>query len=77
MDSDYNFLFLSDLHLSEGYYPGTGKLSRNEDFFHDEAFARFLFYHINLSQVNIDKAYFRRPWKLIINGDIFDFLQVT
>ena len=77
MDSHYNFLFLSDLHLSEGFYPRTNKLSRNEDFFHDEAFARFLFYHINLSQSHADKSFFRRPWKLIINGDIFDFLQVT
>ena len=77
MDSQYNFLFLSDLHLSEGFYPSTNKLSRNEDFFHDEAFARFLLYHINLSQNHADKRFFRRPWKLVINGDIFDFLQVT
>lgn len=77
MASDYNFLFLSDLHLSEGFYPTTNKLSRNEDFFHDEAFARFLVYHIDQSRTNATHEHFRRPWKVIINGDIFDFLQVT
>ena len=74
---DYNYLFVSDLHLSEGQDPLTGRLSRNEDFFYDDAFADFLVYHIGLGQQEGDNARFQRPWKLVINGDIFDFLQVT
>ncbi len=72
-----NYLFVSDLHLSEGRDPVTGQLSRNEDFFHDDAFARFLVYHVELSGRENAAEAFRRPWSLVINGDIFDFLQVT
>lgn len=75
--STHNYLFVSDLHLSEGRNPKTGLLSPNEDFFHDDAFARFLVYHTNLSRLPESAPYYRRPWKLVINGDFFDFLQVT
>lgn len=77
MASIHNFLFLSDLHLSEGRDPKTGLLHRNEDFFHDHAFAQFVAYHVGLSRDETAVPYYNKPWKLIINGDIFDFLQVT
>ncbi|MFQ5401532.1 MAG: hypothetical protein ACE5E7_18280 [Anaerolineae bacterium] len=77
METTHNYLFVSDFHLSEGRDPATGRYSRNEDFFHDEAFARFLAYHVNLSWRYDAAVHFRKPWKLIINGDLFDFLQVA
>ncbi|MDX1689263.1 MAG: hypothetical protein R3248_14870 [Candidatus Promineifilaceae bacterium] len=73
----HNYLVLSDLHLSEGVDPHSGKLSRNEDFFHDDAFASLLGYHLALGRREDAADHYGRPWKLIINGDIFDFLQVT
>ena len=77
MNSTHNFLFLSDLHLSEGQHPQTGQIHRNEDFFHDLAFAQFLAHHVRLSQDESAAEYYQTPWKLVINGDIFDFLQVV
>jgi len=60
-------IVISDLHLSVGYNDQTGRYSRNEDFFFDEEFRRFLEY--------LQKA--KSPKKhLIIAGDLFDFLQV-
>lgn len=77
MKSSHNYLFVSDLHLSEGRDPQTGILSANEDFFHDDAFASFLAYHVALCSAPAAAAHYRKPWKLVINGDFFDFLQVT
>jgi UDP-2,3-diacylglucosamine pyrophosphatase LpxH len=59
-------IVISDLHLSAGYNEKTGKYSRNEDFFFDKEFKRFL-EHLQ-----------KKPPKknLIIAGDMFDFLQV-
>ena len=37
-------IVVSDLHLSAGYNEETGRYSRNEDFFFDEEFKRFLEY---------------------------------
>lgn len=77
MDVSHNYLVLSDLHLSEGRNPQTGSYSRNEDFFYDVEFAQLLVYHLGqFREARADSAY-KRPWKLIINGDIFDFLQVV
>jgi len=67
MVDDYSLLIVSDLHLSEGRDPVSGKVSRKEDFFFDDDFADFLKYH----QQSPGK------WKLIINGDFIDFLQIT
>ena len=77
MESTHNFLFLSDLHLSEGRNATTGLIHRNEDFFHDLAFAQFIAHHVNLSRNPEAVEYYGKPWKLIVNGDIFDFLQVV
>jgi len=60
-------IVISDLHLSEGYDEKTERHSRNEDFFFDEEFKRFLEY---LQKVNSRKKH------LVIAGDLFDFLQV-
>lgn len=60
-------IVISDLHLSVGYEEETGRYSRNEDFFFDEEFKRFLEY---LQKANSRKKH------LIIAGDLFDFLQV-
>jgi len=76
MAQTYNYLFLSDFHLSEGRSPQTGLIHRNEDFFQDSAFAQFLAYHVQLSRSETAVEYYNTPWKLVINGDIFDFLQV-
>jgi UDP-2,3-diacylglucosamine pyrophosphatase LpxH len=77
MESTHNFLFVSDLHLSEGRNPATSLIHRNEDFFHDLAFAQFLAHHVNLSRDPNAAEYYQKPWKLVVNGDIFDFLQVV
>jgi len=68
--ADHNLLIVSDLHISEGFRPSSGKWSRNEDFLSDDSFAAFLQYHEGRRGDGL-------PWRLIIAGDVFDFLQVT
>lgn len=68
---NYQLIIISDLHLSEGWNPKTKRLSRNEDFFFDLNFQRFL---QHLAQ-KAERGGFR--YKLIINGDFVDFLQFT
>ncbi len=74
MNQESNLLAISDLHLSEGWDSRTGRTSRLEDFFRDGAFARFLRYH---ERIKSQPRFGGRPWLLILNGDIFDFLQVV
>lgn len=69
--TDYNLLIVSDLHLSEGRDPRIKKFSKNEDFFFDEEFARFLAHYQDT------RRWDAANWHLIINGDFLDFLQVT
>ena len=76
MAHTHNYLFVSDFHLSEGRHPENGLIHRNEDFFQDVAFAQFLAHHGQLSHRETAVEYYNIPWKLVINGDIFDFLQV-
>jgi len=71
---EHNLLIVSDLHLSEGLDSASAKFSRLEDFLFDDAFARFLRYH---EEVRGQPRFGGRPWMLIINGDLFDFLQVV
>jgi UDP-2,3-diacylglucosamine pyrophosphatase LpxH len=66
--SDYDLLIVSDLHLGEGR-----QFSRNEDFFFDGEFARFLAYHRSGTPEHPNE----RKWHLIINGDFVDFLRVV
>ncbi len=68
-DRKTNFLIVSDLHLSEGFRPEAAKWSPNEDFLSDKAFADFLRFHETHRQNEL-------PWKLIIAGDGFEFLQI-
>ncbi|MAT97517.1 MAG: hypothetical protein CL608_10280 [Anaerolineaceae bacterium] len=77
MAQQFNYLFVSDFHLSEGRSPATGLIHRNEDFFQDVPFAQFIAYHVQLSRRETAVEYHNIPWKLVINGDIFDFLQVV
>ncbi len=68
--NEYNLLIVSDLHLSEGRDARRGKFSKNEDFFFDEEFERFLAYYQDARHWDGAK------WHLIVNGDFLDFLQV-
>lgn len=68
---DYQLITISDLHLSEGWNPQTKRLSRNEDFFFDLNFQRFL-QHL---AKRAERGGFR--YRLLINGDFVDFLQFT
>ena len=61
-------IVISDLHLSAGFNEETKCYSREEDFFFDNEFKRFLEY---LEKENPGQN------NLIINGDMFDFLQVN
>ena len=70
-NEESNIVIISDLHLSQGRDPHTKKFNRNEDFFFDEQFDRFL------SHLEYQTEHRSRSWRLIINGDMADFLQVT
>lgn len=77
MTASHNYLFVSDFHLSEGWDPATALIHRNEDFFQDVAFAQFVAHHVALARTETAVEYYQKPWRLIINGDVFDFLQVV
>ncbi|HUL36484.1 MAG TPA: hypothetical protein VLW47_02275, partial [Thermodesulfobacteriota bacterium] len=66
----YKIVVVSDLHLSEGW-DENGYLQRNEDFFFDQNFKRFLEY---LSEKGEEEKF---SYRLVINGDFVDFLQFT
>lgn len=66
-----NLLVVSDLHLSEGFDEVEGLWSVNEDFYFDDQFARFLQF-AERQRARHGNA----PWRLILNGDVFDFRQV-
>jgi UDP-2,3-diacylglucosamine pyrophosphatase LpxH len=68
---EFNIAIISDLHLSEGRNPSSKKFNLNEDFFFDEEFERFLAYLESESERR------GRKWRLIIAGDMVDFLQIT
>src|SRR6188474_2953111 len=69
-DDGRDIAIVSDLHLCAGYDERTGAFSRREDFFYDGAFARFLAYLRRRAEQE------RRLTRLVILGDLFDFLQV-
>ncbi len=69
-DDGSNIAIVSDLHLSMGYNPRTGAYERREDFFYDGVFAHFL------DDLQARAAREGRKWRLVILGDVFDFLQV-
>ena len=59
---------VSDLHLSEGLSGDGRRFSRLESFFFDDEFANFL------GEVGRESALRDRSARLILNGDVFDFL---
>jgi UDP-2,3-diacylglucosamine pyrophosphatase LpxH len=67
MQQEYDLIVISDLHLSEGWSEETHRISRNEDFFFDLSFRRFV-EHLRAQN---------KKYRLVINGDFVDFLQVT
>jgi len=68
-EEKYNYLFVSDFHISLGVDSNTGMYSPREDFFFDNEFFRFL----KWAQSNrVD----HKPWELVFVGDCFDFLPV-
>ncbi len=71
LDKLHDLIVVSDLHLGEGKPEGSSRWASTEDFFHDEAFARFLD-HVH-DQYQDDPS----GVVLVLNGDIFDFLTVT
>ncbi|MDQ3779126.1 MAG: hypothetical protein M3354_01075 [Chloroflexota bacterium] len=69
-DNDHAIVVVSDFHLAAGYDRRTGRFDRHETFFHDDAFARFL---DDLRRRAIRED---RRWRLVILGDLLDFLRV-
>ncbi len=70
--TERNLLVMSDFHISEGFDETEGRWSINEDFFFDDQFARLL----QFADRQRARHYGDAPWRLILNGDIFDFRQV-
>lgn len=62
-------LVVSDLHLCSGVRLPGGSKNPLEEFFFDRLFSEFLSFHTTGPYVNMEV-------ELILNGDIFDFLQV-
>lgn len=62
----HNVLVVSDLHIAEGVH-SDGRYTGPENFFYDDAFARFL--HDGIGT--------KHPTVLVINGDFIDFLRIV
>lgn len=62
-----SLLVVSDLHLGEGTDPETGIADARDDFRYDQEFAAFLRHYLQDT---------KHVWKLIINGDFIDFIQI-
>jgi len=70
-DDGRDIVIISDLHMSAGRDERTGTFDRNEDFFYDGAFGRFVDHLIERAREE------ERRWRLVILGDFVDFLQVN
>jgi UDP-2,3-diacylglucosamine pyrophosphatase LpxH len=66
----HDLIIVSDQHLGRGKNAETGRHFNLEAFFYDEDFARFC------RSLCEDAAARGVPFKLILNGDIFDFLRI-
>ncbi len=62
---------VSDLHLSEGFDPGSQRYSRLETFFYDNSFRNFV--RAVISRQEREGA----PATMVMNGDVFDFLSLV
>jgi UDP-2,3-diacylglucosamine pyrophosphatase LpxH len=69
-DDGHAIIVVSDFHLAGGYDANTGRFARHESFFHDAAFARFL------DDLRHRAAAENRQWRLVVLGDLLDFLRV-
>ncbi len=67
---EHDIVFVSDLHLANGYSRTTGRYDAREDFFFDAEFHRFARYLAAQGQAR------QRPQRLILLGDVFEFLQI-
>jgi UDP-2,3-diacylglucosamine pyrophosphatase LpxH len=67
---EHDIVIVSDLHLANGYSRTTGRFDPREDFFYDGEFHRFTQYLVGQGRER------DRPQRLIILGDVFEFLQV-
>lgn len=65
-----NILVVSDLHFGEELLPGSGPERRRAIELGSNAFREFLRYHTVRRRDG-------RPWRLVINGDFFDFMSVV
>lgn len=65
-----NLLVVSDLHFGEQLLPGAQEDRRRAVELADQAFREFLRYHAARRQHG-------RPWRLVIAGDMFDFMSVV
>jgi len=66
----HDLVVVSDLHLGRGRNPETGRYHGLEAFFYDEDFHRFCAWLCRDAEQN------GREFKLILNGDTFDFLRI-
>src|SRR6476661_3044694 len=65
-----NIVVVSDLHFGEQLLPGASAERRRAVELGEQAFRDFLRYH---SVRRLDG----RPWRLVIAGDLFDFMSVV
>src|SRR5690242_12487276 len=65
-----NLLVVSDLHFGEELLPGASTERRLAIDLGDQAFREFLRYHAVRRRDG-------RPWRLVIAGDLFDFMSVV
>src|SRR5262245_38613468 len=65
-----NILVVSDLHFGEELLPGASLERRRHVELAASAFREFLRYHMVRRRDG-------RPWRLVIDGDLFDFMSVV
>jgi len=71
-DNEREDLYIvSDLHLGEGRSSESRRYSRLESFFYDREYANFV------DRVLVETMARRRQARLILNGDVFDFLSMV
>src|SRR3990167_2224055 len=69
MAEDANILVVSDLHFGEELLPGATSDRRHAVELGEQAFKEFLAHHTSHRLGG-------RPWRLVIAGDLFDFMSV-
>ena len=70
MEAEADFILVSDFHLAAGESSPTGNGNGREEFFSDAPFAHLL-------DALLDRARKEtRRWRLVLLGDVFDFLRV-